>query len=480
MTPSLKVLFIASEADPFIKIGGLGDVAGSLPPALKAVDPRIDIRLVIPFYGAIQRQAYHMETVAVFQVPIKNGSIRAEALYLNLDGLPVYLIAGAPITQGKSVYNNDAGADGTKFIFFSLAALELAKQLNWQPNIVHANDWHTAAAVYALALRRQSDTFFRNTRTLLSVHNLPYLGEGAGEALTQFGLPPARHSKLPIWAQDMPLPLGLLTADQIVAVSPTYAREILTPEFGSGLEDFLRTRADSITGILNGIDVKRWNPANDPHLVNNYDLSTIDERKANKAALQNEFDLEPLPKRPLLGVVSRLDYQKGLDLLPRALEKIRRFQWGLIVLGSGDPELEDTFYALAADYPSRVRLSLRYDAALSHRIFSAADALLIPSRYEPCGLTQMIAMRYGCLPIARATGGLVDTIRDQEGGKDNTGFLFTKPTSEDLASGMRRALRTYRKPSSWERMQINAMRQDFSWERSAQEYLALYRKLAFD
>lgn len=484
--PGLRVLFMAAEADPFIKIGGLGDVAGSLPPALRALsfEPEekwgftsIDIRVVIPYYGLIRNQDYSLEHVATFNIASINGPIQAEAFMTSVNNLPVYLLSGSPIKVDAPVYTADASVDGIKFTFFSLAALELARALNWPPQIVHANDWHTSLAIYSLGLSRKDDDFYYNTSTLLGVHNLPYLGSGAEAALEWFNLPPAANSQLPQWAQSMPLPLGLLTADHIVAVSPTYAREILTPEFGSGLQDFLHTRSDTISGILNGLDTQQWNPETDSALVSYYNMHHLEDRKVNKLALQNELGLPGDPNVPLLGMVSRMDNQKGFDLIPGALRQIGHMPWQAVILGTGDPKLEASVRRLERDYPERIRAVIRFDNALSRRIYAGSDSLLIPSRYEPCGLTQMIAMRYGCVPIARATGGLKDTILDYHQSAESNGFLFTKASSASLAAALRRALLTYNDQESWRGLQIRGMEQDFSWGRSAAQYAELYKLL---
>ena len=483
MPQSLKVLFLAAEAYPFVKIGGLGDVAGSLPAALKEVsssldnEAGVDIRLVIPFHGAIQRKAYPFRGKASFQVPSVDGPVPAEALTMQMAGIPVYLIAGPPIQADAPVYNPDIAEDGLKFTFFSLAALELARSLNWIPHIVHANDWHTAPALYSLYVHRAEDRFYYNTATVLGLHNLPYLGVGAGPALSLFGLPPATGSSLPDWAQHVPLPLGLLAADHIVAASPTYAREILTPEFGSGLQDFLRKRSGSISGILNGIDEKRWSPENDPLLAANYTQSTLEKKVANKVALQEELGLQIDPEIPFLAMVSRLDHQKGVSLVPSALRQLTGVPWQAVILGTGDPVLEASIRRLETDIPDRVRAAIRFDAALSHRIYAGADMLLIPSRYEPCGLTQMIAMRYGCIPVARAVGGLKDTIRDYRS-QASTGFLFQTASPRALANAIRRALRVYSDQNAWRGLQERGMATDFSWKRFARQYLTLYRSLA--
>jgi len=477
----LKVLFLASEADPFIKIGGLGDVAGSLPQAIRALSQPtrgasegVDIRLVIPLHSAFQRDQYDLQHVTSFSIPNIKDPIPADVFTTELNSLPVYLIDSPAIPPDTPVYSSDWEFDAYKYTFFSLAALRLTRELNWQPDILHANDWHTSPAVYSLSLNRENIPFYRNTATLLSVHNLPYLGVGGSSALNTFGLPPASDPRLPEWARQLPLPLGLLTADYIVAVSPTYAKEILTPEFGSGLHEFLQTRANSISGILNGLDIDRWNPAKDSFVLYPYHINDLTARKSNKAALQQEFGLILDEHIPLLAMVNRMDYQKGVDLLPEALRLITDQPWQAIILGTGLPEVEQSISHLEQNFPDRVRAILRFDAPLSHRIYAGADALLIPSRYEPCGLVQMIAMHYGCIPIARATGGLRDTIFDFKKSNRSTGFLFSDPTSEALTTAIRRALSAYNDQSAWHALQKRGMSQDFSWEHSADQYLELY------
>lgn len=474
MPDKINVLFLAAEADPFVKIGGLGDVAGSLPRALNA-SGNVDIRLCLPFHGAIQRQAYDLRRIATFEIPHITGSIRAEALATEIDGLPVYLIAGTPIPADAPVYTSDPLLDGHKFTFFSLAALELVRRLGWTPDIIHANDWHTAPTLYAVSQRH--DPYFLNAVLLLGLHNLPYLGVGAGPALRGFGLEPAYDSQLPGWAQDAPLPLGLLSADQIVAASPGYAREILTPEFGSGLHEFLSSRADTISGILNGIDAQKWNPETDPDLDSNFNAERLNARQENKLVLLDEFGLESDPECILLVMISRLDPQKGVDLVPEAMHQLSDLPWKLIILGTGLTSLEEEVRLLEAEFPSRVRAAIRFDAVLSHRMYAGADALLVPSRYEPCGLTQMIAMRYGCVPIARATGGLKNTIKDINQSKKGTGFLFKSASPLSLANVTRRAIVAFNDKPKWSAMQLEGMKKDFSWKRFARQYLQLYKRL---
>ncbi|OGO26127.1 MAG: hypothetical protein A2W33_09505 [Chloroflexi bacterium RBG_16_52_11] len=292
-----------------------------------------------------------------------------------------------------------------------------------------------------------------------------------------FGLPPADGSVLPWWAKDIPLPLGLWAADHIIAPSPTYAREILTPEYGLGLEEFLETRTHQITGILNGIDTRKWNPETDPLIPLNYTQDTLDKRALNKQSLLAEIGLDPDLQLPLIAIISRLDAQKGIDLVPSAFQGLANQPWQAVILASGDPSLETALHQLELDFPGKVRSVIRYDARLSHRIFAAADILLIPSRYEPCGLTQMIAMRYGCIPVARATGGLQDTIQDYGVTDNSTGFLFKNPAANELGIAIEKALQAYRDPGRWFDLQQRGMSQDFSWEKSARQYINLYRLL---
>ncbi len=476
----MNVLFIASEADPLVKVGGLGDVAGSLPRALLSLPTKLtngeklDVRLVIPYHAAVRQKISDAKLVACFSIPYKDGPVPGQALLAELDGLKVYMISGSPIPFQGPVYSTNAREDADKYVFFSLAALELARQLEWEPDILHANDWHTAAAVYQLALIRPDDPLFANTCSVLSIHNLPFMGSGAEESMTAFGLAAADDSALPEWARHFPLPLGLEAADQLIAVSPTYAKEILTADFGCGLQDFLLTRQSSITGIINGLDTALWDPSNDPALPFAYSAKDLSARWANKQALLAEFSLIADVNLPLLAMVGRIDQQKGFDLAVKALRELPNAPWQAILLGTGDPSMEEACRKLEKDFPDRVRAAIRFDTQLSRRIYGGADMLLMPSRYEPCGLAQMIAMRYGCVPIARATGGLKDTIIDLPKTSQSTGFLFEKATPAALAAAIQRGLECFRDRQEWQNIQLQGMKQDFSWRHSALAYAQIY------
>jgi len=488
----IKVLFLAAEAAPFVKVGGLGDVAGALPQFLKSLgvssdldepldeksdDLKIDIRLVIPFHRAIRAKDFNVKFLLEFDIISSEGSIKVEVFWTTINDLPVYLISGPPISASEQIYSQDPAEDGFKYTFFSYASLKLVKEINWYPDIIHANDWHTAPAVYALSINQNKNGTFKDAVTILGVHNLPYLGVGAGSSLSKFGLPPATDSDLPIWAQDVPLPLGLLTADHIVTVSPTYAQEILTPEFGAGLDDFLLRRQASISGILNGIDIERWDPDSDEYISPRYQLTTLTKKNVNKENLLDEAGLSTDKGRPLFAMVTRLDTQKGVDIAFDAFQSLMDQQWNVIILGTGDPSLEQRAHSLEREFPDRLRFVNRFDVPLSHRIYAGADMLLIPSRYEPCGLTQMIAMRYGTVPIGRATGGLHDTIIDYDQTSGGTGFIFDTAEPQSLEGAMRRAIRTYRDQRRWRGLQRRGMRQNFSWAESARNYLKLYFQL---
>jgi len=479
----INVLFLAAEADPLIKVGGLGDVAGSLPRALRELAPdlldgySLDVRLALPLHATIRQKVLKSHPMGNFSIKVKGMPLPFMAIPTELFGVPTYLISGDLIPPDGPVYSSDPRQDGRKYFFYCMAALELIHQMGWQTDILHANDWHTAAAVYALALSRDNDTFLAATRSLMTIHNLPFMGVGSEEVLNDFNLPPSSDARIPGWARHTPLPLGLVSADHIVAVSPGYAREILTPDYGCGLELLLYDRKNDVTGIINGLDTKRWNPATDQALLAQYSWEDLSRRQINKQSLLAEFSLNPAPDIPLIILVSRMDPQKGVDLVSPALNSISDLPWQAILLGTGDPFLEESIHHLQDDFPDRIRAVLRFDTNLSRRLYSGADLLIMPSRYEPCGLSQMIAMHYGCIPVARSTGGLKDTICDDPEQRKTTGFLFNEPTHIGLANALRRALDIYTRPIIWRDIQHRGMVQDFSWHQSALAYANLYLDL---
>lgn len=471
MKKTIRVLFLASEADPFIKVGGLGDVAGSLPYALQSLGDDIDVRLALPFHTSIRAESLSLVRETVFTIPRTGRDVPAQVFRTDVKGLPVYLISGAPVTGSLKVYDPNPQADGEKYVFFSMAALEMARKLDWRPDIVHANDWHTATALYGI-FKNQADPFWAGVKTVFSVHNLGYMGPEAEASIPAYGLPPLDEPLLPEWARRQPMPMGLVSADSVVAVSPTYALEIQTPEYGYGLEPYLQLNRDKVTGIVNGIDYSAWDPSTDDALDSRFTPATLAARSVNKSDLLSQFGLANKPGVPLLAMVTRMDQQKGVDIAVEALRLVTDQDWQAILLGTGSGYLEDAVRHLEADFPDRVAAVIRFDARLSRKIYGAADMFLMPSRYEPCGLAQMIAMRYGAVPLARATGGLRDTIAD-----GRTGFLFTEPSPTMMAATLRRAFQTFQDQAAWQVIQRMAMAEDFSWEKSALKYAELYRNL---
>jgi starch synthase len=477
----LRVLYIASEAGPFVKIGGLGDVAGTLPPMLSRLQPadtggwKIDIRLVIPYHPAIAQKFDFGKPILTLNLHRKSGDLAMDVYQTDVDGMPVYFIDGDLITRAENIYNFQPELDMPKFAAFSFAALELAKQLDFQPHILNANDWHTALAVYALKKKRRWDPFFRGTRSVFTVHNLPYMGSECKPILQDYGCFVWPHLQLPKWGRSFAMPLGLLSADHINAVSPTYAQEIQTPAFGCSLEHFLARRSNRISGIINGLDYQDWNPAIDPQLPQNFDVDHLDQRAANKLALQAEFGLAQDANVPLIILISRMDHQKGMDIAFSALRLAVDEPWQAVILGTGAEVIEEQARQLEADFPERVKAAIRFDGKLARRMYAAGDVILLPSHYEPCGLTQLIGMRYGCIPIAHAVGGFADTIQDDRDPADWTGFLFRENTPDMLAEMLHVAFSIYtQQPETWQAIQRNGMRQDWSWKRSALKYLQLY------
>jgi starch synthase len=477
----IRVLFIAAEADPFVKVGGLGDVAGSLPGAILDASElvespaRVDIRLVIPFYPHLKEKLNGIQAIGKF--PLKSGTEdQVVTVYeTNHGNVKVYLLDGDPVRQVPEVYSNMAALDAEKFIFFSLASVLLPEFLDWKADIIHVNDWHTAIAAYSLKAMEH----FRDpaVKTVLSIHNLPYLGQGCQPCMQAYDVPPYPFGLLPSWAQQLPLPLGLSTADRIIPVSPGYAQEIQTPEFGCGLERLLQSRSKHITGIINGLDQSQWNPETDPLIAKTFTQKSIDQKWLNKQVLLESHGMDVHQDIPLLVVVSRMDYQKGMDLVVGGLQQILDFPWQAIILGSGDAAIEEGCVQFSEQHPNRVRVITGFHASLAHQLYAGGDIFLMPSRYEPCGISQMISMRYGTIPVARATGGLKDTIIPSRPGKPGTGYLFDQSTPDAFAQAVQFSLQDYSDSFLWAEIQRNAMNTDFSWQSSALKYIQQYTDL---
>ncbi len=476
MADIINVLFLAAEADPFIKVGGLGDVSSALPRAIRALpieitgDTRLDIRLVLPMHSAVR--ADPLRPLTVFSLKRGESEVQVEVFESVFEGMPVYFISGDPIRSSGSVYSLKAELDAEKYVFFSLAAMELPRQINWDVDVIHANDWHTALAVYANLTKRWEEGA-RRVASMLTLHNLPFMGPDISELLKSYGVPLAQ-TDLPEWARVMPLPLGLWAADAITPVSPGYGEEVLGPEFGCGLNEFLSQRRTSLHGILNGIDMASYNPVDDDAIDTPFSLLTLEDRAPNKAVLQTRLGLSVDPDVPLLAMVTRMDVQKGVDIAIQALQSFKVMKFQVVILGTGDPVLEQAARELQAAHPETIRIETRFDAQLARQIYAGSDLFLMPSRYEPCGLSQMIAMRYGCVPLVRATGGLRDTVTPE------SGFLFEKASPHAMANALRKALRLFPDREAWSKLQLAGMSKDFSWVNSARQYFDLYQALVLE
>lgn len=477
MRESIRILFLAAEADPFVKVGGLADVAGSLPVALQNLpikagrNSKLDVRLILPLHGSTKIN--RNDLLKIKNISILFGDVNIEVQfykYLHWK-IPVYFIESDLILNASTIYsNNPTNTDQQKYALFSIAILKILELQEWQPDILHANDWHTSLTLYCLRFLE----YYRSKRikTILTLHNLPYMGGDGKDILEKYHVVPPVITKLPSWAKTQFLPLGLDSADFIVPVSPSYAQEILTTEFGCGLETYLQSRKNSIYGILNGLDQTTFDPKKDPYLVDNFDASTIQRRKNNRRELQKNLGLPCESNIVMFGMVGRINWQKGIDIAIKAFDLIDIKNWQFVLLGSGEPNLESEALDLQERHPDNVRSVFRYDERLGRLIYGGADFFLMPSRYEPCGLAQMIAMRYGCVPIVRATGGLRDTIQD---GK--TGFLFNGISSEALLLTIERALAVFNHQQSWHKLIRTCMNQDFGWSVSAIKYRELYQQL---
>ncbi len=471
----LKILFLAAEAVPFAKVGGLADVAGALPRALRALGH--DVRLMIPRYGSIRSDQFRFERVGKpFPVPVGPGEELVHMMTTTVDDLPVYLLWDEKFFSPRDrIYGFDD--DPQRFTFFSRAVVASLPVMDWIPDIIHANDWHTAPVPAWLAYEGRYMREYRHIASVFTIHNIAYQGACGRLILTFARMEYIKHLDVEPAGQVNWMAQGIASADIITTVSPQYARDILETEAGAGLSPLLRRRQDRLFGILNGIDTDYWNPASDSYLRQPYDLSNLRLRAVNKAALQREARLPARPETPLIGMVTRLDAIKGIDLLGPVLEQILQGDIQFILLGTGDPEYHQMMESLQARFPDNVRVFLRFDEPLAHRIYAGCDLFLMPSRFEPCGLGQMIAMHYGAVPVVHRTGGLADTVLDYHERPDRaTGFVFDAYTPEACIDALERALRVYRDREAWAAIQTRGMKADFSWKGSAQKYVEIYRR----
>ncbi len=468
----MKILFVSAEAYPLAKVGGLGDVAGSLPKALRSLGH--DVRMVLPRYGMIRDAK---DDGGPFAVGVGGSALEARLKTTNLSGLPVYLIDRPDLFDRPKVYEYED--DGKRFGFFCRAVLDSLPAADFWPDVIHLNDWHSAMVAVFLRTLYAGDERYHRIKTVLTIHNLQHQGLFGRDLFDWLGLPAEAWNleAVEFYGQLNFMKAGIVYADFVNTVSPTYAKEIQTEEYGCRLDGLLRARSAKLTGILNGIDYDVWNPAKDPIIAQKYSKSTVDKKAANKAALQKETGLPAKADVPVLGMVSRVTEQKGFDILIPALPELLQEGVQTILLGAGERKFEAPLAELAASHPRFVAY-LKYDEAFAHRIYAGSDFFLMPSKFEPCGLGQMISLRYGTLPIARITGGLTDTVSDLTADPTRgNGFAFEEYAPAALLDATRRAVAFFRGRRGWKGVRQRAMSLDLSWNASAKRYAALYERV---
>jgi len=483
----MRIVFATAEVSPIAKTGGLGDVCGSLPKALAKLGH--DVVIFMPYYRQAEewfaRSGAAIEQILpTTQILWANWAAEATFLRSTLPGtdIPLILVANGHFFDRDQIYapRFDGYDDGVeRYTFFCRAVIRGCELLGIQADVVHAHDWHTALLPIYLHSGLRGSPSFTTARSVYTIHNLNYQGIAPADRFAALGL----HSRY--WAADAVehwgdinlMKGGIIFADQITTVSPNYAREIRTHELGAGLDGILRSLSFKLTGILNGIDVEEWNPEDDANLPSNFSGEKLNGKSLTKRALLRELKLKHAAKTPLLGFVSRLVDQKGVDLLVPMLPRIVHAGAQAVILGSGEPRYEHALAQIGYEHRERVRVIIGFDAALAHRIYGGCDMLLMPSRYEPCGLNQMYALRYGALPVVRMTGGLADTVVPFDGTNEETanGFGFIDPNAADFYAATWIGMLNYRETKTWRRLQHNGMSNDFSWERSAEEYDRVYR-----
>jgi starch synthase len=490
----MKILYVCTEVFPLLKTGGLGDVGGALPAALR--DAGCDVRILLPGFPAIRAGVGPSRLPHALPLALPGGEgpriaslalVEPPALHpVCLPGsqLPGYVLeAPALFNRPGNPYEDSRGDNGIRFALFGWAAACLGHGLDphWQPDVVHCHDWHTGLA--PLYLRQMAMPGPPRAASVFTVHNLAYQGTFAPPLFWQLGLPDYLYGigGVEFWGQVSFMKAGLQSADRITTVSPTYAREILAPEQGCGLDGLLRGRAEVVSGILNGVDYDLWSPARDGVLAHPFDVDSLENKRLAKADLQRALGLQVRPDAVVMGVVSRLTEQKGLHLVEALVDEMVYTGAQMVVLGAGEAPLEQSFLKAAARHPHQIAVTIGYDEALAHAIMGGADVILVPSRFEPCGLTQLYGLRYGTLPVVHRVGGLADTVVDatpqnlQAGCA--TGFAFDEFTPAGLRGALRRACELHARPDAWTSVQRTAMRQRFDWREAAVRYADLYRSL---
>lgn len=472
----MKVLFAAAEAHPFVKTGGLADVIGALPKALKGVG--VDVRVILPKYRGIpEKFVSQMEHVAALSVPVGWRSQYCGIERIIYDGIPVYFIDNEYYFGRDGIYGYMD--DGERFSFFNRAVLECLETLDFQPDVLHCHDWHAAVIPMLLQGHYRHNPFYAEIRTVFTIHNLLYQGVFPYSVLGELlGLDDSYFLGVEYYGNVNFMKAGIVYSDHITTVSPTYSEEIRTAYYGYGLDGLLSSRADSLSGIVNGIDTKIYNPASDPQIYTRY-RTNLAKKAENKIALQQELGLPVAPYIPLVAMVTRLVDSKGLDLLTRVLDELLYYDdIQFVLLGTGDEVYERWFREAQWRYPTKLSSQILFSDALSRKIYAASDLFLMPSKFEPCGIGQLLALRYGSIPVVRETGGLNDTVHsyNEETGEGN-GFTFKDYNAHDMMYTLRRAVSFYHKPEHWKKVTKNAFAGDYSWNVSAQQYMDIYNRI---
>ena len=492
MPRPLNVLFVSSEVEPFAKTGGLADVSGALPQVIRQMDH--EIRVMLPRYGCInERKAKLHEMIRMkdIEIPVGKGtyaaSLKSSFITTPHTKVQVYLLDNHELFGRAGLYINpdtkkDYPDNDIRFTFFCRGILEVLKRLGWAPDIIHCNDWPTGLVPAYLKTLYKNDPFYKDTRTVFTIHNMAYQGVFPHASFARTLLPRELDAEDGViaWGNLNFLKAGLVYADAITTVSEKYAEEIRSSEeFGCGLQDIAERRKRDLTGILNGVDYSVWDPSVDALIPQRYDTKSPDLKVENKRALLDRMDLPCDTSIPVIGIISRLADQKGFDLIGEIMDDLMKMRLQLVVLGTGEKKYHDLFEKAARKNPGKVGIALRFDNELAHLIEAGSDMFLMPSRYEPCGLNQIYSLRYGTVPVVRATGGLDDTITEFHAASGNgTGFKFARYDSGDLLKTIQRAVAVFGDATAWRKLVKNGMAQDFSWETSAKKYVQVYRSLA--
>jgi starch synthase len=485
----LKILIVTPEAIPFAKTGGLADVTGSLSGALSKLGHQV--KVILPKYKMVDESTFNLQEVNIDSLPIPVGE-KKEGIKLKNCRLPDSKVEYLFVANDKYYWRDELYKDKTtgfdyrdndeRFILFDRGVLEVLKALNWQPDIIHANDWQSALIPAYLKTLYAGDPFFAGTDTVFTIHNLAYQGNFPKDSFAKIGVSKDLFyptSPFEFWGNVNFLKVGISYADLVSTVSERYAVEIQSSsEFGFGLEGVLRDRNADLYGIVNGVDYQEWSPEKDKFIPYRYSREDFSGKRKNKRALLEKCNLSsPRENVPLIGIISRLADQKGFDLLAEISEKLLALDLQMVILGTGDEKYHELFKKMAKEYPKKISVNLRFDNPLAHLIEAGSDMFLMPSRYEPCGLNQLYSLKYGTVPIVRETGGLADTIQDYNPNTgEGTGFVFKDYDSDELLDAIKRALQVYQEKEAWTKLMKSGMQKDFSWEASAKKYEDLYQK----